>query len=78
MASAWDAAGSTLSIDVTVAEAMKFPAAVSIVPPPGTKGVRIEPAYAGAQLQADTAGAIALVLSGLPPGSHHLQLRFAP
>ena len=78
VASAWDAAASTLSIEVAVGEAMVFPAAIAIVPPPGMKSVRIEPAYAGAELQSGAAGATALVLSGLPPGSHRLQLRFAP
>ncbi len=78
VASAWDAARATLTLEVTVGDAMPFPAAIAIVAPPGLKTVRVEPALAGAEIKADSEGAAALVLSGLPPGAHRLQLRFLP
>lgn len=78
VASTWDAASSTLTLDVTAGDAMPFPAAIEIVPPPGRKTARLEPGVAGAQLQSATDGATALVLSGLPAGRHRLLVRFLP
>jgi peptidoglycan/xylan/chitin deacetylase (PgdA/CDA1 family) len=79
VASAWDAASSTLTLDVVAAEAVPFPAAISIVPPPGMKNIQIDaPPSAGTVQRQDVDGAIALVLSALPAGSHRLQVRFSP
>jgi hypothetical protein len=79
VASAWDAGNGTLTLDVTAKEAVPFPAAIAVSPPPGMKNVRIDvPASAGAVERQEADGAIAIVLSALPPGSHRLQVRFAP
>jgi hypothetical protein len=79
MTSAWNAASSTLTLDVVAAEAVPFPAAISLVPPPGTKSIQVDaPPSAGTVERQDVEGGIALVLSGLPAGSHRLQVRFSP
>jgi peptidoglycan/xylan/chitin deacetylase (PgdA/CDA1 family) len=77
VATSWDAASSSMVVDVTVAEAMPFPAAIEIVPPAGRKA-SLEATVAGAQLEASSSVAATLVLTGLPPGRHRLQVRFQP
>ncbi len=78
VASTWDAPSSVMTLEVTVGDAMPFPAAIAIVPPPGRANARLESTVAGAQLQAGADGATALVLSGLPAGRHRLAVRFLP
>jgi peptidoglycan/xylan/chitin deacetylase (PgdA/CDA1 family) len=79
VANAWDASQSTLTLDVSAAEPVPFPAAISIVPPPGTKSLRIDasPSAGAVERQDLPDGAVALVLSALPAGSHRLQVVFA-
>jgi len=77
--SKYDAASGTLALDVVAKEAMPFPAAIAVSPPPGMKNARLEvPPSAGPVERQDADGAIAIVLSALPAGSHRLQVRFAP
>jgi hypothetical protein len=80
VASQWDAATATLTLDVNATEAVPFPASISISPPPGMKSLRLEvPPSAGAvQQMPDGSGGIALVFSALPAGRQSVLVRFAP
>jgi hypothetical protein len=75
----WDSAATSLTLDVAAAEAVPFPAAITLVPPPGTRDIEIDaPPSAGAvQRQQAPDGSLAIVLNALPAGSHRLQVRFA-
>ena len=81
MTNRWDAASNTLTLEVVAKEALPFPAAIMVSPPPGTKNTRVDvPPSAGAVQNSDPMadGSIAIVLSALPAGSHRLQVRFSP
>ena len=77
ISSAWSPGDSTMTLEVVAAEALRFPLAIAIEPPPGAKNVRLEEVE-GAQLQADAAGNPAVVLSALPAGAKRLRIRFLP
>ena len=77
VSSAWAQGDSTMTLEVVAVEAMRFPLAIAIVPPPGAKNVRLEEVE-GAQLQADAEGNPAVVLSALPVGAKRLRIRFLP
>ena len=73
----WDAASSSMVLDVTVGDAMPFPAAIEIVPPPGRRA-SLDAGITGAQLQASPSGNATLVLTALPAGRHRFPVRFQP
>jgi len=74
--STWKPADSILDLDVTVAQPLQFGASIQLSPPQGLLP-RLEDPPAGVQLQ-NAGGATALVLTGLPAGTHRLRVRFVP
>ena len=76
--SAWNAADSTMTLNITVGDPMRFAAAIAVIAPPARKTVRLEDTLAGVQLDSEANGEVALLLTGLPAGEHRLRLRFLP
>jgi hypothetical protein len=76
VSSAWLPADSILDLEVTVAQPLQFGASIQLSPPQGLLP-RLDDPPAGVQLQ-NAGGATALVLTGLPAGTHHLRVRFVP
>ena len=77
VATAWTAGDAAMTLDVSSAEALRFPLAITVVPPPGFRGVALDD-VAGAALQPDADGNASIVLSALPAGSKRLRVRFVP
>jgi len=69
--------GSAMTIDVTAPEALRFPLAITVVPPAGFRGIQLEES-AGAAQQPDADGNASIVLSALPAGSKRLRVRLVP
>jgi peptidoglycan/xylan/chitin deacetylase (PgdA/CDA1 family) len=72
-----DATG--LTIDIDAAEAVPFPAAIALSPPPGMKEMRVDvpPSAGGVQNHRAPDGSVALVLTALPAGKHSIRVTFA-
>jgi len=75
VSSRWSATDATLTVNVNAAKALHFPAAITVVAPPGRQ-VAIDSAPPGTQLQADGESGTLVVLKDLPAGEHALKLRF--
>jgi len=80
VASQWDAASSALTLEVTAPDAIPFPLAIAIEPPPGTKTINVDVAEKGIAMlmKPDDVRTPTLVISAMPPGTHRLKLRFQP
>jgi hypothetical protein len=66
-----------MAIEVDSPFAVRYPLAISVVPPPGFKSVHLDDAP-GAQVAADADGAPVIVLDKLAAGSTRLSVRFLP
>ncbi|MGE5616519.1 MAG: polysaccharide deacetylase family protein [Bacillota bacterium] len=75
VASSWDPADATLTLDVNAATALGFPAGIAILAPPGRKA-SIVSAPAGTQLQPDTDGSTLVVLRNVVAGEQKVRLKF--
>ena len=77
VASRWQPGDPAMAIEVESPVAMRYPLAISVVPPAGFKSVRLDDAP-GAQVAADADGAAVIVLNAVAAGSTRLSVRFLP
>jgi hypothetical protein len=75
--SAWTPGEDAMAIDVSAAEALRFPLAIALVPPPGFRSVSLVDTD-GAAIQPDADGNPSIVLSALPAGTKRLRVKFLP
>jgi hypothetical protein len=76
VASTWQPGDSVMTLEVSLAEPLHFPAAIALQPPQGALPI-LEGGVAGAQLQ-ERGGAYAIVLTGLAAGTHRLRVTLRP
>jgi hypothetical protein len=77
VATTWAPGESAMTIDVSAAEALRYPLAIALVPPAGFRGVRLEDT-AGASLQNDADGNPSIVLTALPAGTKRMRVALLP